>query len=123
VLRALDDLHLAHLRLDVPGPEAAVDDADAPFFRLHDGHRRARDRVHVGRHDGTAERQMLRDAAREVDRRRIAARDDALLRRQQKIVECGAVDEPGHHLRRLHFDTGKILASHPAIVTRLTRGS
>ena len=30
VLRALDDLDLAHLRLDLTGAEAAVDDADAP---------------------------------------------------------------------------------------------
>ena len=61
VLGPLDDLDLAHLRLDVAGPEAAVDDADAPFLGLHDGHRRAGDRVHVGRHDRAAER---RGAAR-----------------------------------------------------------
>ena len=34
VLRALDDLHFAHLRLDLAGPEAAVDDADAALLRL-----------------------------------------------------------------------------------------
>ena len=59
VLRAFDDLDLAHLRLDLAGTETAVDDADAPFFRLHDRHRRARHRVHVGRH----QRPLQRDPA------------------------------------------------------------
>ena len=63
VLRALDDLHLAHLRLDLARPEAAVDDPDAAFFGLHDRHRRARDRVHVGRHDGPLEPDAPREPA------------------------------------------------------------
>ena len=58
VLRALDDLDFAHLRLDLAGTEAAVDDADAALLGLHDGHRRARDGVHVGRDD----RPLQRDA-------------------------------------------------------------
>ena len=55
VLRPLDDLDLADLRLDVARPESAVDDADPAFLGLHDGHRRARDRVHVGGDDRALE--------------------------------------------------------------------
>ena len=77
VLRALDDLDFAHLRLDVAGAEPAIDDPDAALLGLHDGHRRPRDRVHVGRHDRPAQREVLRHAAGQIDRGRIAARDDA----------------------------------------------
>ena len=64
VLPPLDALDLAHLRLDVAGPEAAIDDADAAFFGDRDRHLGARDRVHVGRHDRPLQRQVLGEAAR-----------------------------------------------------------
>ena len=56
MLRPLDDLDLTDLRLDLAGPEAAVDDADPALFGLHDGHRRAGHRVHVGRDDRALQR-------------------------------------------------------------------
>ena len=62
VLGPLDDLDLADLRLDLAGPEAPVDDADPALFGLHDGHRRAGHRIHVGGDD----RALQRDAAGET---------------------------------------------------------
>ena len=121
MLGPLDDLHFADLRLDVPRAEAAVDDPDAPFLGLHDGHRRPRDGVHVGGDDGTPQREVLRHAARQVDGGGVAPGDDALLRCEQKIIERRTVDEPGHGLRRGRLDARKILIGHAAIVTRLTR--
>ena len=58
VLHPLDLGDFAHLRLDVAVAEAAIDDADAAFFGLHDRHRRARDGVHVGRHQRPLERDV-----------------------------------------------------------------
>ena len=75
VLRPLDREHFGDLRRDVACAESAVDDPDAAFLRQHHGHRRARDRVHVGRHDRPIERDVLREPARQVDRRRVAADD------------------------------------------------
>ena len=95
VLRPLDDLDLAHLRLDFAGPEPAVDDADAPFFGLHDGHRRARDRVHVGRHDRPLQRDAARQPRRQIDDGRIAALEHAALRREE-VVERAAAHELEH---------------------------
>ena len=51
VLGSLDDLDLADLWLDLARPEAPVDDANPALFGLHDGHRRAGHRVHVGGDD------------------------------------------------------------------------
>ena len=70
MLTPLDALDLADLRLDVARAEAAIDDADAAFFGDRDGHLRARDRVHVGRHDRPLQREVL---ARGGEERSIAA--------------------------------------------------
>ena len=48
VLRPLDRRHFRELRRDVSGTKSSVDDANAPFFRHHRGHRGPRDGVHVG---------------------------------------------------------------------------
>ena len=93
VLLALDDLDLAHLRLDLAAAEAAVDDADAAFFGDGDRHLGARDRVHVGRDDRPLQREVLGEARRQVDGRRIAALDDAVLGREEEVVERAAADE------------------------------
>ena len=59
-----------HLRRDVAGAEAAIDDADAALFGQDDGHRRARDRVHVGRDERALERDVLaRTRDVQIDRR------------------------------------------------------
>ena len=60
------------------------------FLGLHDRHRRAGDRVHVGRDERALERDVLREAARQVDRGGVAPLDDAVLRPQQEIVERAA---------------------------------
>ena len=84
-----------------PARKPAVDDADAAFFGEHDRHRRARDRVHVGRHERALERQVLREAHPEIDGVGIAPQQDAALRRQQEIVE-GAT---AHDLEQVHVST------------------
>src|SRR4029078_12175926 len=63
VLGALDDLTLPDPRLVVARAEAAIDTPEAALLRLDDGHRRARDRVHVGGDDRAAQREAARDAA------------------------------------------------------------
>ncbi len=70
------------------------------FLGLDDRHRRAGDRVHVGRHDRPLERDPARHAARQIDRRRIAAHEHAPLRRQDEVVERAAA----HELERLKTD-------------------
>ena len=92
MLRALDDFDLAHLRGDVAAAEAAIDDAEAPLFRLDDRHRRARDRVHVRRHDRMLQRDVLGEAGGQIDRFRIAALEHAEPRREEEIVEGAAAD-------------------------------
>jgi hypothetical protein len=87
VLRPLDREHLGHLWSDIARAESAVDDPDAALLRQHDSHGRARDRVHVGRHDGAIERQVFGEPRAQVDRRRVPARHDTELRREQEIVE------------------------------------
>ena len=96
VLRALDDLDLADLRLDLARPEAAIDDADAAFFGLHDRHRRPRDRVHVGRDDRPLERDAARQPARQVDGRGSRRVEHAVLRRQDEVVERAAAHQIEH---------------------------
>ena len=93
VLRALDDLHLADLRLDLARPEAAIDDADASFLGLNDRHRRPSDRVHVGRHDRPLEPDAARQPARQIDCRGIPPRQHAVLRRQDEVVERAAAHQ------------------------------
>ena len=93
VLRALDDLDLAHLRLDLAAAEAAVDDADAALLGDRDRHRRARDRVHVGRDDRPLERDAVEKRRGQIDERRIAPLDDAELRREEEVVEGAAANE------------------------------
>jgi hypothetical protein len=90
VLRPLDDADFANLRLDLAGSEAAVDDPDPALLGLHDRHRRARDRVHVGRDDGALQRDAARQPAREVDGRGIAAFEHAVLGREDEVVERAA---------------------------------
>jgi hypothetical protein len=87
VLRALHLFDFAHLRLDVAVLEAAVDDAQTAFFGLDDRHRRACDRVHVGRHEGAFQIDPRRKAAGQIDGRRIAPIQHAELRPEQEIVE------------------------------------
>ncbi len=85
-------LDLAHLRIDLAGTEAAIDDADAALFGLDDGHRRARHRVHVGRDDRPLQRDASRQLARQIDGGRIAADEHAALRRKDEVVERAAAD-------------------------------
>ena len=104
VLAPLDALDLANLRLDVARAEAPVDDPDAAFFGDRDGHLRACDRVHVGGHDRPLQREVLGETRREIDRRRIAPLDDAVLRSKQEVVKRTAADslqEVGHAVRIL----------------------
>ena len=75
-----------------PDAEAAIDDAEAAFFGLHDRHRRARDRVHVGRDERPLQRDVLREAARQIDGARVAPLEHAVLRPQQEVVEGAAAD-------------------------------
>ena len=102
VLRALDGLDLAHLRLDVAAPEAAVDDADPALLGLHDRHGRAGHGVHVGGDDRAPEADPARQARGEVDARRVAPLEHAALGREQEIVEGAPPDKlaqalgPGH---------------------------
>ena len=93
VLGPLDRRDLGHLRGDIAGPEPAVDDADAAFLREHDRHRGPRHGVHVGRDQGALQRHVLREGRRQIDRRGIAARNDAAVRRQQEIIERAAAHE------------------------------
>jgi len=93
VLRALDDLHLSDLRLDLARPEASIDDPDPAFFGLHDCHRCPRDRVHVGGYDRPLEPDTSRQTAREIDGRGVATRQDAVLRRQDEVVECASANQ------------------------------
>ena len=93
VLPALHRGDLHHLRLDVAGPEAAIDDADAAFLGHHDGHGRARHGVHVGRHERALERQLLGEARREIHSVGVAPRQNAELRGQQEVVERAAANE------------------------------
>ena len=94
---------LAHLRRDVAAAEAAVDDADAAFF----GQRRwpSRARVTVSMLAETIGRLSVRcceKRRREIDRGRIAALEDAVLRREEEIVERAAAHEGeqiSHRLR------------------------
>ncbi len=92
MLRALDDFHLAHLRRDVAAAKAAIDDAEATLFGLDDRHRRARDRVHVRRHDRVLQRDVLGETGGQIDRLGIAALEHAEPRRKQEIVEGAAAD-------------------------------
>ncbi len=92
VLRALDDFDLAHLRGDIAAAEAAIDDAQAPFFGLDDGHGGPRNRVHVRRHDRMLQRDVLGEPRGEIDGLRIAALEHAESRREQEVVERATPD-------------------------------
>ena len=92
----------ADLRHNIAGAEAAVDDADAPFFGQDRRHRRPRDRVHVGRHERTTEGDVLGEPGGQVDDGRIPARDHTELRREQKIVE-GTAPDKGQEIRVSHL--------------------
>ena len=116
VLGALDDLDLADLRLDVAGAEPAIDYAKAPLLGLDDGHRRSRDGVHVGRDNRALQRDVLRDATRQINRRRVASIEDAHLRRQEKIVERAASRHLGGLLRRAGVDAWKVRSGHTEIL-------
>ncbi len=98
VLGALDDLHLAHLCCDVAAAEAAIDDAEAPFFSLDHSHRGPRDGVHVRRDNRMLQRDVLGEAGGEINRFRIAALEDAEPRREQKIIK-GAAANGGQEIR------------------------
>ena len=92
MLCALDLLDLADLRFDVTRPEAPIDDANPALLGLHDCHRRPRHRVHVCRHDRSLERQVLGKATGEIDGRRVAPLDDALVWAEEEVVERAALD-------------------------------
>src|SRR4029450_1469902 len=103
VLHPLPLLDFAPLRFDVAAAKSAIDDPEAAFLRLHGGHRRSRDGVHIRRDEGTLERDVGRETAGKIDHRWIAPLDHAELRAQQKIVERRAanrvhqrVDVGGH---------------------------
>jgi hypothetical protein len=98
VLPPLDGRNLGDLWLDVAGAKSAVDDADAAFLGEDDGHGRAGDGVHVGRHQRTLQRQMLRESRREVHHRGVAPRQHAAVRRKQEIVERAAP----HQIDQVH---------------------
>jgi hypothetical protein len=93
VLPALHRRHLGHLGVDVAGAEAAIDDAYPALLRKHDGHRRARHGVHVGRHQRPLQRQAAAEPRRQIDLFRIAAWQDAALRREEEVVERAPTDE------------------------------
>jgi len=93
VLGALDDLDFAHLRLDVAGPETAIDDADAAFFRHGNRHFGSRDGIHVRRDDGPLQRDTRSKVAGQIDRGGIPSLDDAVLRVEKEVIERGAADE------------------------------
>ena len=107
VLRALDDLDLADLRIDLAGTESAIDDPDAALLRLDDRHRRPGDGIHVGRNDGTLEADAPRQAAREIDRRGIAPRQHAVLRREDEVVERAAAHQIEHRAAGAFVDRRK----------------
>jgi hypothetical protein len=92
MLRAFDNLHFADLRGDVAAAEAAVDDADAAFLGLDDRHGRARNRVHIRRHDRMLQDEVLGKARRQINRLRIAALEHAEFRREEEVVEGAAPD-------------------------------
>ena len=98
VLRPLDGGDLANLRRDVAGPKPAIDHADAALLREHDRHRGPRDGIHVGRDQRTLQRHVLREGRRQIDDGRVATRNDAKLRSQQKIIERAAA----HELQKVH---------------------
>jgi hypothetical protein len=100
VLGPLDDLDLTDLSLDLPGPEASIDDAEAAFLGLHNRHRRPGHRVHVRRDDRPLEDELRRQPGGQVDPARIAPRHHAELRREQKVVEGAPVDSAQELSRR-----------------------
>src|SRR6266540_4264865 len=106
VLCALDGGDFGNLRRDVAGAEAAVDHANAALFRENDRHGRARDRVHVGRHDWPAERHMLGEACTQINDGWIATWHDAQLRREKKVIERATTNniEKIHAKRRIESD-------------------
>src|SRR5689334_10404791 len=93
VLPALDDLHLAYLRIDFAAAKPAVDDADAAFFGDSDRHLRPRHGVHVGGDDWALQRYACGETASQIDGIGVAPLDDAVLRVEEKVVECGAANE------------------------------
>ena len=125
VLRPLHARHLCDLRRDITRAEATVDDPDSTLFGEDCGHRRPRDRVHVGRHQRTFDRNALREAGRQIDDVRIAAWHHAELRSQQEVVECAAANElkeihSRHRSKRLSENT---LAELPASWSKGDPGS
>jgi hypothetical protein len=93
VLLPLDDLDLAHLRLDFSASEPAIDDADAAFFGHGDRHFGSRHRIHVRGDDRPLQRDARGEPAGEIDGRRVAPLDDAVLRVEQKIVKGRPANE------------------------------
>jgi len=93
VLLALDDLDFAHLRIDVAAAKTSVDDAKTAFLGDGDRHGRTRHRVHVGRDNRPPECDASREARGQLDARRIATFDDAVLRGEEEVVECAAANK------------------------------
>ena len=87
VLRPLDLLDFANLRFDIAGAEAAIDDPESAFFRQHDRHWRARDGIHVGRHQRAPEQDVFGKAARQIDLGGVATFEHAVLRPEEEIIE------------------------------------
>jgi hypothetical protein len=116
VLSALHFLDFADLRLDLARPVSAIDDADAAFLGLNHGHGRARDGVHVGRDDRPAQDDGSSQLAGQIDGIGIAARQHAVLGRQDEIVEGAAAREFEHHRAAVAVDRRK--SSHAAMLVR-----
>ena len=93
VLAPLHALDFADLWLDVTRAKAAIDDADPAFLGNGDRHLRARDGVHIGRHDRPPQPQAGGQLARQVDGCGIAPFDDAVLGCEEKVVERAAANE------------------------------
>ena len=93
VLLSLDDLDFADLGFDFTAAEATVDDAQPAFLCHGNCHRGARHSVHVRRDDRSLEAEPSREPRRQIDGRRVATLDDAVVRREEEVVERAAADE------------------------------
>ena len=76
VLGPLDRGNLRKLGSQISGPETSVDHPDAALFGENRRHGGPRDGVHVGRHDGPAERDVLGEPGAQIDDAGIAPGDD-----------------------------------------------
>src|SRR5436853_261332 len=90
VLPPLDGCHFRHLRIDVTRTKPPIDDADAAFLRHDDGHRRARNGVHIRRDERTFQCDVIGKPRGQIDNAWLAARENALVRSEEEIIERAA---------------------------------